>query len=187
MLVASSSLGLQNVLLRITSSTGLTIALAVAAAFAIATLWSTRLYRSKVTTAASRILLIMLFVRFFIPLLVIGTNLVSNAFLAADQAEATAALEVASRDIDEVRDEVEVVPPADQTMMDRLGAALDESLEAVNLSSRLDRLKESASSATEHIVDLIVLFVIQTILLPLAILWVLVQLLKGVASKWTQV
>jgi hypothetical protein len=32
-------------------------------------------------------------------------------------------------------------------------------------------------------VDLIVLFVLQTIILPLAFLWILIQLLKGVAAR----
>ena len=47
----------------------------------------------------------------------------------------------------------------------------------------VQNLKDSASNATEHIVDLIVLFVLQTIILPLAFLWILIQLLKGVAAR----
>lgn len=186
MLVAASSLGLQNVLLNITAWWGVDAALVAAAVFAIATLWSPQLAKKKWAAATSRILLVMLCIRFIVPLLVIGTNLVSDTFLAAEQAEATAALEVTSKDIEGLNEEVEPAPAADQSIMDRLSSVIDESLASVNLSNRLDNLKASASNATEHIVDLIVLFVLQTILLPLAFLWLMIQILKGIAGRWTQ-
>lgn len=183
MLVAASSLGLQNVLLNITASWGVTVALIGATLFAIVAMWSPGLEKSRIAAAASRLLLVMLCVRFIIPVLVIGTNLVSDVFLAPGQEEATAALEMTTKDIEGMNEEVEVPVASDQSMMERLNAAIDESLAAVNVSQRLETLKDSASNATEHIVDLIVLFVLQTIILPLAFLWVLIQLLKGVAAR----
>jgi len=186
MLVATSSLGLQNVLLKMTASRGVTAVLIVALIFTMATLWSSRLAKNRWAEGASRILLLLLFVRFIVPLLVIGTNLVSDAFLVAEQAEATAALEVASKDIEQLNASVETPPAADQSIMDRLNSVIDESLAAVNLSNRIAHLKENASHATEHIVDLIVLFVLQTIILPLGFLWLLIQMLKGIAQRWTQ-
>ena len=183
MLVAASSLGLQNVMLGITASWGVTAALTGATLFAIGVLWWPRLEKSKVTAAASRLLLVMLCVRFIIPVLVISTNLVSDVFLAPGQEEATAALEMTAKDIEGMNEEVEASAETDQSFMERLNAAIDESIAAVNISQRLENLKASASNATEHIVDLIVLFVLQTIILPLAFLWILIQLLKGVAAR----
>jgi hypothetical protein len=183
MLVAASSLGLQNVLLGITASWGVTVLLTGATLFAVVALWWPRLANHRLAAAASRILLVMLCVRFIIPVLVIGTNLVSDAFLAPGQEEATAALEMTTQDIEDMDEEVEAPADSDQSIMERLNTAIDESLAAVNVSRRMENLKESASNATEHIVDLIVLFVLQTIILPLAFLWVLIQLLKGVAAR----
>jgi hypothetical protein len=183
MLVAASSLGLQNVLLGITASWGVTLTLIVATLFAVVTLWWPGLAKSKIAAAASRITLVMLCVRFIIPVLVIATNLVSDVFLAPGQEEATAAIEMTTKDIEGMNEEVEAPAEADQSVMERLNAAIDESLAAVNVSRRLQNLKESAANATEHIVDLIVLFVLQTIILPLAFLWMLIQLLKGVAAR----
>jgi hypothetical protein len=183
MLVAASSLGLQNVLLGITASWGVTLTLIVATLFAVVTLWCPGLAKSKIAAAASRITLVMLCVRFIIPVLVIATNLVSDVFLAPGQEEATAAIEMTTKDIEGMNEEVEAPAEADQSVMERLNAAIDESLAAVNVSRRLQNLKESAANATEHIVDLIVLFVLQTIILPLAFLWMLIQLLKGVAAR----
>lgn len=183
MLVASSSLGLQNVLLRMTSSWGVTVALLGATLFAIVTLWWPRLANNKLAAAASRIVLVMLVIRFIIPVLVISTNLVSDTFLAPEQEEATAALEMTSKDIEGMKETVEAPADSEQSIMERLNSAIDDSLAAVNVSRRLDNLKESASNATEHIIDLIVLFVLQTIILPVAFLWILVQFLKGIAAR----
>jgi hypothetical protein len=69
--------------------------------------------------------------------------------------------------------------------MGRLGAMLDDSLESMNVKQRLDDLRARVSNASEHIVDLIVIFVLQTILLPLAFLWIIVQALKGLGSRLT--
>ena len=186
MLVAASSLGLQNVLLTMTASRVVTVALVIASLFAIVVLWSPRLNKNKMAAAASRILLVMLFVRFIVPLLIVGTNLVTDTFLAPQQAEATAALEVTGKAIREANVDVKTPPTDDQSIMDRLNSVIDESLASVNISDRLANLQENASKAAEHIVDLIVLFVLQTIILPLAFLWLLVQMLKGIAARWTQ-
>lgn len=186
MLVAASSLGLQNVLLTITASRAVTMALVIASILAIVILWTPRLNKNKMAAGASRILLVILVVRFIVPVLVIGTNLISDAFLAPQQAEATAALEVTGKAIEEANVDVKTPTGEDQSIMDRLNSVIDESLASVNISDRLANLQENASKAVEHIVDLIVLFVLQTIILPLAFLWLLVQMLKGITARWTQ-
>ncbi len=186
MLVAASSLGLQNILLKMTAWWGVTVALIMAAGFAIATVWSPRLADSKYAAAAPRILLVMLFVRFAVPLLIIGTNLVSDTFLATEQAAATAALEATRTEIEELNEDVEAAPDPDQSIMDRLSSVIYDSLESMDVADRRARLKESASNASEHIINLIVIFVLQTIILPLVFVWLLVETLKGVAARSTR-
>lgn len=53
----------------------------------------------------------------------------------------------------------------------------------IDVGDRMAELKASASDATGHIIDLIVIFVLQTILFPLGFLWVLVETLKAVAGR----
>jgi hypothetical protein len=186
MLVAASSLGLQTLILRITSSQIVTVTMIVISILAVVALWLPRLQKNGIAQAASRILLIMLCVRFIVPLLIIGTNLVSDTFLAAGQAEATAALEVTGDSIEELKVDAETGSSDEQSILDRLGTMIDESMSSMNISERLAKLKENASNATEHIIDLIVLFVLQTIILPLALLWLFVQIVKGITARWTQ-
>jgi len=186
MLVASTSLGLQNVLLGMTAWWGTTAALVAAVALTLAVVWWPSERARRWDGPAVRILLIVLFLRFAVPLLVLGTNAVFDTFLAAEQEAATVALETTREEIEELNEEAAPPMPEADTMMGRLGAMLDDSLESMNVKQRLEDLRARVSNASEHIVNLIVIFVLQTILLPLAFLWIFVQLLKALGSRLTR-
>ncbi len=185
MLVATSSLGLQNILLRMTMWWGTSLALILAAVFALAALWWRRLDESGLRPVAMRLLLVTVFLRFAVPILVIGSNLVFDTFLAAEQAAATEALEATHAEIEQINEEAATSAAAteDQSVIDRLGSMLDSSLQVMNIGDRLDRLRDRVSNASEHIINLIVIFLLQTIILPLVFLWIFVELLKMLASR----
>jgi hypothetical protein len=132
------------------------------------------------------ILLFLLFVRFAVPVLIVGTTLISDAFLAPKQAEATAILRDTTENIERINEETQPVSPDEQSFMDRLGEMIDESLQSMRVGDRMNELKESASNAAEHIVNLIAIFVLQTILLPLLFFWLFMAGLKGIASRSTK-
>ncbi len=184
-LVATSSLGLQNILLRMTMWWGTSLALILAAVFALAALWWRRLDESSLRPVAMRLLLVTVFLRFAVPILVIGSNLVFDTFLAAEQAAATEALEATHTEIEQINEEAATSAAAteDQSVIDRLGSMLDSSLQVMNIGDRLDRLRDRVSNASEHIINLIVIFLLQTIILPLVFLWIFVELLKMLASR----
>ena len=183
MLIAASSLGLQTLLLNITSWWGVTAFLFVAAAGFLVVIWAPRSAAARYAGPALRILLFLLFIRFAVPVLIVGTTIISDAFLAPKQAEATAILKDTTQDIERINEETRPVPDGEQSLMDRLGEMIDESLQSMRVGDRMRELKESASNAAEHIVSLIAIFVLQTILLPLLFLWLFTAGLKGIASR----
>jgi len=183
MLIAASSLGLQMLLLNITSWWGVSGFLIAAATGFLVVIWAPRSTAAQYAGPALRILLFLLFVRFAVPVLIVGTTLISDAFLEPKQAEATAILRDTSKDIERISDEAQTVPPDDQSFMERLGEMIDESLESMRVGERMKELKDSASNAAEHIVDLIAIFVLQTILLPLLFLWLFMAGLRGIAGR----
>mgnify|MGYP007001754027 CR=1 FL=1 len=46
----------------------------------------------------------------------------------------------------------------------------------------IEQLKEQASKATDHIIHLMVVFVLQTLLIPLFLLWAMYTALRGVLA-----
>lgn len=186
MLVAASSIGLQILLLNISSAWGLTALLVAAGVGAIVALWSSRVARSRWGPLLLRVFLVMFFLRFAVPLLVIGSNVVFDLFLASEQAAATLALETTQAEIQQLETEARVEPSEDQGWRDRLSSMLDESLQSMNVADRMDRLKDVASDTSGNIVTLIAVFVLETVLLPLAFLWLLVETLKSIAVRTMQ-
>ena len=185
MLVASSSLGLQNILLGISRWWGMSLALGLVAAAWLIALWVPSLRGARTTGVMGRMFLILLFVRFAVPLLILGTGLISQVFLDESLTESTAVLEATSTEIEAIGASEEPPSDTDQGLMDRLGTMLDESMRSLNASERLEELKETASDAAEHIINLIVIFVLQTILLPLGLFWLLLEVVKGFVARAT--
>ena len=197
MLIATSSLGLQNILLRMTMWWGTTLALVLAVLFALAVLWWPKLDDSRLKPVALRVLLVTVFLRFAVPILVIGSNVVFDTFLAAEQAAASQALDATRSEIEQINEGVATpqseanadadadADAEDQSVIERLGSMLNSSLDAINISDRLERLRDRVSNVSEHIINLIVIFLLQTIILPLVFLWLFIELLKLLASRAT--
>jgi len=187
MLVATSSLGLQNVLLRMTMWWGTSLLLIVAAVSALLFLWSRGFDSSRHRPLALQFLLVAVFVRFAVPILVIGSNLVFDTFLESEQASATLALETTRTEIEQINENTAAADDAteDLGVIDRLSAVFNTSIDSLNVTSRLNDLRDRVSNASEHIVNLIVIFVLQTIILPLAFLWLFVELMKLLAARAT--
>ncbi|MEL6368444.1 MAG: hypothetical protein AAFQ16_10860 [Pseudomonadota bacterium] len=186
MLTVTAALGLQEVLLRITASNSISLLLGVTALLALLFVWVPALEkRSRLRTAVLRLFLAAFFVRFAVPALVVGTHVVFDAFLASDQIAATAALEQASVDIEALSREQNAIDDADddRNWFERTRDRIGESLGAFNVEARMTALQERASGVTRHIVSLIVIFLLQTIALPLGFLWLLLHGAKAVARQ----
>lgn len=198
MLVAASSIGLQNILLRITAWWGVTLVLIVASVYALVALWWPGMRNSRRENTAIRLLLAIIFVRFAMPLLVIGTTLIFDAFLASEQDAATQALretqaQVEKLDQEPLRPETAAPSIQDQSIIDRGASKLkefldsaSESLVTIDPKEKLEQLRERASEVAVDIINLIAIFVFQTVLLPLAFLWLFIQGLKSIAERATR-
>ena len=182
MLVATSSLGLQSVLLRMTSWWGVNLVVLVAAGLTLASVWLPAL-TGNLGATVRRGLLVLCVLRFAIPVLMITSSLVFETFLADQQAAATQALEATGEQIEALNEEAE--PPQDEngSLVDQLGAMLGDSLRSLNARQRLETLRSQVAGATEHVIDLIVIFVFQTIILPLAFLWLAVEFVKALLAR----
>jgi hypothetical protein len=185
MLVAASSLGLQNILLDMTAWWGMTALFVLAAMYLLAATWwpggATRAAKSW----ALRLFVVAVFLRFALPVLIVGTHIVFSAFLESEHDAAAAVLEATSSEIEEFNQQetMGTGDAEDPSFMERLGDMIDSSVRQLDVSGRIETLKESASTASEQIVNLIVIFVLQTIILPLAFLWLFVEGLKRVAGR----
>lgn len=222
MLVAASSLGLQIVLLEISSWIGITILLVVALSIWLAAMWSERLKSNRYVALILRLTFMLAFVRFAVPIVIICTNIVFGTFLLEKHDSATAELQKTSAQVEDLNSQHEKASIPDDTgpdgedqspdqssatVLDRLRSAYDNLPDSedigpklrrsakemyadvsgwfgeISVSGRMAQLEESATKATGHIVNLIVIFVLQTIIFPLGFLWIFVEVLKAAATR----
>lgn len=215
MLVAASSLGLQIILLKITSTWVVTALLIGALAVWLALIWLPKFQDSKYVASITNVALLFVFVRFAVPIVVICTNFMFSTFLLDEHDTAAAALDGTSAKIEQINaqtdaqegegarlqagqaeegeetgDYVKDLIASGEEYISRIGDSTKELAAGVtdwfgkmSVADRMAELKASATEATGHIIDLIVIFVLQTILFPLGFLWVLIEVLKATATR----
>ena len=172
MLAASVVFGIQKVLIGMGGYWPVSLALTVAALG-----WSWLYFRRQPAPAwLSRTLVILLMLRFAIPVVTIGTDLLWQKFLAADYQASQQLMDTASGQVDKLNPSVPVAPEA-QGLMDQMKRWLSKT---ADVKKNFEDLKQAAEQATEHIIKLIVIFLLQTLVLPLLLLWALYGLAKRV-------
>jgi len=75
---------------------------------------------------------------------------------------------------------VEATEDQDESMLDSITRAWSNSVESIDLSGKLKRMQAQAAEIIEHLVQLSVVFILQTGLLPIAFLWVFLEVLKRI-------
>ena len=182
MLASATSLGIQQVLLRVMAWPGLTLLLAVLLAAMLGMLWWPRPVAAAIKRTVYRLALVMTILRFAIPLIAIGNELLYNAFLEPQYSDSRAQLEQSVDAIGNINRQAAPLPDSDSTSswLDSAKRAYASAADAMNVERRIEAFKLAAADISEHAINLIVVFVLQTILFPLLFLWLMVQALKAV-------
>ncbi len=179
MLIATTSLGLQSVLLRVSQWWVLGVLLGLLTIARIAVLWYPEAVDEPVRQLIAGAFVVALVVRFALPLYALGSGLFFEHFLASTQAEAVGAIEQTSGDIRELeRLGVESELDADATWMQRVSAWFADTVERLDVRERIEAFRQRLATVTEQLLHLVVVFTLQTIAMPLAFLWMLPRLVS---------
>jgi len=204
MLMASVAFGIQKLLLVIgsnwTVSAGVT---------AVALLWSLLFLGRGAPAWLSRLMLVLVFVRFVMPLTMIGSAWVFNHFSADEYRQSQSSLDQTSLTLQAfAAEDVREVPapavpdgaaPAPRAapeapssgfwdwIGEQLGSAKDSVASGLSqmgdpagaVSRKFEALKAAAETTAERIIRLIVVFLMQTAVVPLVLLWALYRLTVG--------
>jgi hypothetical protein len=180
MLASSTSLGLQKLLLAIFSSTAFTVLILLALLTAVVALWYSRQRPQWLKPLTYKIALIILALRFAIPIIAIASEGVFHFFLEDQFISSTQGIEQTSEEIAKVNSQTEAQRPivGEDSLLARARRLYDNAAASLDIQSYIARYKSAAANASEHAINLIVIFILQTVLLPLLFLWLLLQLIK---------
>ena len=127
-------------------------------------------------TWLARTTILLLLVRFAVPLAALGSEGIFQWVMANEYAGTQSAFEVGSR-------QAEASVPSDV----KPGESLSERLkrwwaQGAEVGTTLQELKAKADGLVEHIVRLLAVFVVQTMLLPLLLVWLLQRVFRAVVA-----
>lgn len=182
MLTASTSLGVQRIAIEITRSSGFTIALAVALLGVLAVLWWHAHFPAWLRRALFAGTAALLVLRFAIPAVAIGSEALYTWFLADTYEQSAQKLEETTGSIAQINRSTAqqaTQPPAD-SLFESAKRLYESAAASIDIQSRIDQYKQAAAEVTEYAVNLIVVFVVQTVLFPMLFLWGILKVLKWV-------
>jgi hypothetical protein len=176
-LASGVSLGIQRLLIVMTGSTGFTILVSVMVAGALAACWWQKIPETA-SRVITRIAVILLVLRLVIPVIALLNQAVYWYFLQPQYESSQTVLEQSGFQLQQQQPVKTIsAPPQNEAMMDKLKRAYQSATDAVDIDARLDRIKQVASNMSERILDLMVVFLVQSLLFPLLFIWLAYRLL----------
>jgi hypothetical protein len=185
MMGATVSLGIQNVMLDISAWWLIQSLIVVLCTWVILRLWfpgksSARAGWQLSKVLLKRVLLVLLFVRFAVPAMLIANDFLYQQFLESRYEASSLIITEARDELKQlsVEAEAEGAEAGESGIMDSISQAWSNTFDSLDMSGKLDRMQTRASEVVEHLVQLSVVFILQTGLLPIAFLWVFLQIFK---------
>lgn len=199
MLVASVSFGIQKVLITMSSYWLISLVLTITA-FG----WASFFFLKRQPPAfLSKLLVVLLMLRFAVPSVALGSDFLAEKFMASDYATSQKAIDTAMGKASKVvlplpppnLPPVVVPAPAPAPApkpwwhlhlpnMPNVGLNLPN---IPDFTGRFEEMKTAAEQATEHMVRLMGIFLLQTLVIPLLLLWGLYGIARAVFQlpQWT--
>jgi ABC-type multidrug transport system fused ATPase/permease subunit len=173
-LVASASLGTQLLLTEIATEPALNMGVsALAAAFLVLLWWPGA---NQAAGWLLRALALALMIRFLFTVVSLTVGWVDAWVLEQRQQTAIAELTLARDDIEAMQTAPELpASSAESSIRQRFNEFMDESRQLLDLEAQINRLQERAESAIEHLLALTVLFLVQTLLVPIGAFWLAIS------------
>lgn len=179
MMLATSSLGIQKVLLSMSAWQGLLVAVVACAVMLVCAHLLRQLAPWR--RIFQRLFLFVLILRFMMPAISIANDWVYRAFLEADYIEASATLEEARLMIGEINARVIPTDADEQVgLFDRARRAYQTAVDQIDIDKRLDEYRQAAESISENTIKLVVVFIMQTLVFPLIFLFVVFGVLRRI-------
>lgn len=181
MLVCTTSLGIQALLLKVFSSFYFSMAVAASLLLMVLFVWAGKNTSAVVKNVLYRLATFVIILRFFIPLMAIASEGFYTAFLESQYTESKSQLEQSNETISSLSEENQEIKIEAQEVpwYESLSNDFNAAVDALDVDKRVEQLKVEADNLTGYIIDLIVVFTMQTILLPLIFIWLALKLIRA--------
>ena len=176
-LASGVSLGIQRLLITMTTGTGFTVLVSIMLIVAVVA-YSWPKTPPAVSRVLTRLAVILVVLRFVVPVMAMLNQAVYGYFLQPQYETSQAVLEQSGYDIQQQQEADKLQPvPQNEAIFDKLKRAYNSASNAIDIDGRLNKMKQTAAEMSERILDLMVVFLVQSLLFPLLLMWLAYRLL----------
>lgn len=176
MLISTSSLGIQKILMEMGAWFGFTVLLSLSMLLILVGIWTPRGIPINFFAFGYKMILISIIIRFCIPAVALVSETLYDLFLAERYARSITSLEKVDKEIQDTG--LLATGNEDPGYLERLKDIYRSAGEKDGIKEKILFLKEKISDYAEYTIDLIIVFLIQTVMIPLAVLWGLIRLVR---------
>lgn len=175
MLFSTAVLGTQKVLIEISGWFWFSALLASVIFFWLAALWLPHLFAPRTQRITLGLAGILLLFRFLVPAAAITNEAVFDLFLSTGYNKVSQQIEDASKDLESE----EPTGEESRSIVRSLKNFFKSAKAKIDVRSEFEELKKSLNETVEDIIELIVIFMVQTLLLPILFAWLGYSAAKG--------
>jgi len=191
-LISGTAFGIQRVLLDVVAAPFFSMLIGLIVLFLLLSLWVTTKKRSHnnvhigLKAFLLRSAVILLVVRFSIPVTAILSETAYEHFLQPNYLASSQELMIATQELEQIKNETETAKSSSnesKSLLESARAIYNNATNKLDMQRHINDFKQAAENISEHAIQLIVVFVIQTLLLPLLSVWVTLKVIRWVAFK----
>jgi hypothetical protein len=189
-LISGTAFGIQRVFLDIVATPAFSILIGLAVLLALLFLWFGKGVSEGLKLAIYRSAIIFLIIRFSVPLFAIGGERFYQYFLAPQYQESSEQLLSTTEQLNDLQDETEDSTEGSEKsgtkekgIFENFGDMVRSATSTIDVRQQLKDFKLAAENISEHAIKLIVIFICQTIILPLGSIWLILKAIKWVALR----
>jgi hypothetical protein len=180
-LASGVSLGAQRILLSMTAWLWFSGLVAACLLISLLLLWRKIPANESRRRFAYKLTAVLLVLRLAVPVIALLNEGIYQLFLAPQYEDSIARLETATSSIERIQ---QVAPSdAENGLMERARRMMQNASSALDLDKQLTSLKQAVADFSEYALNMIVVFVLQTLVFPLFFLWLAYKFIGNI-FKW---
>jgi len=179
MLLASISLGAQKIILLLSAKLFLQVALAISVFAALFLIWIRKFENAYLLHLTLKFFALLMILRFSAIVFVYSSELLYSSTLQEQYDESSKIVNNVKVELEDVKNKNNglLKLKRDDGFFRGLSSKYSQAMDGLNISKRLNDLEENMEQASQNIIKLITIFVVQSVLLPLLYLWIFVSVI----------
>jgi len=180
MLFASVSLGMQKLLLILSSKIFLQVALVGSALVSLSFIWIKKLSETNFLAVSFKFFMLFLLLRFGAIFFIYTSSLLYNTTLQNEYQKATNIISETKVKLEDINSKSEkmISSKANIGFFETIRSKSSEIVDNLKLSTKLESLEENIEEASRNIIKLITIFLLQSLIMPLLFLWFFINSVK---------